>query len=167
MNNTSFSPRRHSVSQVFVFVLLGIFAVLSTFMVLLSAQMYRGVINHTEEHSARRILTSYVANVVRSNDAAGMVSVEKRGDIDVLVLGYDADGDKYETAIYCYEGSLCELFAQAEQEFEPSYGEVICEAQMFVPQIEKGLLSVTLTDASGEDAVISIALRSSQEAGNE
>jgi len=105
-----------------------------------------------------------VANVVRSNDAAGMVSVEKRGDIDVLVLGYDADGEKYETAIYCYEGTLCELFAGAEQEFEPAYGEKICGAQAFEPQIKDGLLSVKLTDAAGEEAVISIALRCSQEA---
>ena len=61
----TFVPRKHSISQVFVFVLLGIFAVMSTLMVLLSAQMYRGVVGKTEQNSSYRILTSYVSNAVR------------------------------------------------------------------------------------------------------
>ena len=163
----SFAPRRHSISQVFVFVLLGVFAVLSTFMVLLSAQLYRGIVDQTEESGAHRILTSYVANAVRGSDCAGGVSVDERSGVSMLVLGRDVDGERYETLIYCHDGKLRELFAAADQEFEPDYGEEICAAQHFEARISGGLLEMTMTDGAGSNAVIDIALRCSQEAGDE
>lgn len=157
----------HTISQVFVFVLLGVFAVLATMMVLLSAQLYRGIVDQTDQHSAERILSSYVANVVRSGDESGMVEIDTRDGIDMLVLGMDVDGERYETLIYCYEGTLRELFTSAEQEFEPDYGEIICNAQAFQPVMQNGLLEMSLTDDLGQQNTLYIALRCSQEAANE
>ena len=45
---------------VFVFVLLGLFAVMSTLMVLLGAQMYRNTVDKTTENNEGRVLTAYV-----------------------------------------------------------------------------------------------------------
>ena len=163
----SFASHRHSISQVFVFVLLGVFAVISTFMVLLSAQLYRDIVNQTELSGAHRILTSYVANAVRGNDCAGSVYTDERAGVPMLVLGREIDGEKYETLIYCHEGKLCELFSEAMQEFDPGYGEEICDAQAFEARISDGLLHIAMTDSAGCDAAIDIALRCSQEAGNE
>lgn len=163
----SFAPRRHTISQVFVFVLLGLFAVLSAFMVLLSAQLYRSVVDQTELSSAHRILTSYVANAVRGSDCADTVYTDKRGGIDVLVFDRFVEGEEYETLIYCHEGSLCELFTEASQEFDPGYGEEICGAQAFEARIDGGLLEIALTDSAGSNVTIDIALRCSQEAGDE
>ena len=155
--------RSHAISQAFVFLLLGVFAVFSTLMVLLSAQMYRGTVDQTDRHNAQRVLSSYVNNVVRSNDSADTISVQQRGGLDMLVFGWDIDGERYETMVYCYEGSLRELFVSAEQEFEPDYGEVICEAQKFTPALENNLLSVCLVDGAGTENTLHIALRCSQE----
>ena len=156
----SFTPRKHPVSQAFVFMLLGIFAVMSTLMVLLSAQLYRSVIDRTEQNTARRILTGYVSNAVRGSDADGGVYADNRGGTDVLALAMDVDGDVYETLIYCHEGVLYELFMEPGQEFDPEYGSVICEAQSFAARIEDGLLTAEMTDGDGRSARIDIALRS-------
>lgn len=163
----TFVPRRHPVAQLFVFVLLGIFAVMSTVMVLLSAQMYRGVIDRSEQNSAHRILTSYVSNAVRGRDEAGCVYTDRRGGEDVLVLATEADGEIYETLIYCHDGMLREIFAAAGQEFDPEYGEIICGAQSFEARIDGGLLTAEMTDGGGGSARIEIALRCSQEAADE
>ena len=164
---TNFEPRNHMISQVFVFVLLGVFAVLSTFMVLLSAQLYRGVVGHTEQTATHRILTSYVMNAVRANDATDAIYIDERNDIDMLVFNWDVEGELYETKVYCYDGMLRELFTKASQEFKPGYGEAICEADSFAAMIDNGLLKIDVTDGEGNEIDIDIALRCSQEANNE
>lgn len=159
--------QKHSISQVFVFLLLGVFAVFSTLMVLLGAQLYRGTVDQTEQHSEKRLLFSYINNAVRGNDAANLVSVDNRSGIDVLVFGFEADGELYETLVYCYEGSLRELFISAQQEFEPDYGEVICSAETFIPRLEDELLSIRIAGTSGQEEELHIALRCSQEESDE
>ena len=155
--------RDRSISQVFVFLLLGVFAVFSTLMVLLGAQLYRGTVDQTDQHSERRVLYNYVKNIVRGNDSVDIICIDNRMGIDMLVFAYDFDGETYETMVYCYEGELRDLFIDSEQEFEPEYGESICKAQSFVPELDDGLLTIRMTDAQGQAGEMHIALRCSQE----
>lgn len=157
----------HTISQAFVFLLLALFAVLSTIMVLFSAQLYRDCVAQTEASSQRRVLTSYLVNVVRGNDMADSVYTQNRDGTPVLVFDWKDGGDHYETLVYQHEGSLCELFQEANQPFDPGYGEEICPAQAFTPAIRDGLLEMDLTDANGQQSVIHLALRSGQEAAHE
>lgn len=151
--------RGQTVSGAFVFLLLGVFAVFSTLMVLLSAQFYRASVEQTRLHNEQRVLCSYLMNVVRAGDAAGAVTAGQRDGIDVLTLGMDEDGERYETHIYCYGGALRELFMDAEQPFEPEYGEVICRAQRFTPELgEGGLLTLRAQDGEGVEHVLHVAL---------
>lgn len=129
--NTKQLKHSHTISQAFVFLLLGVFAVFSTLMVLLGAQLYRGIVSETEQASTRRILRSYVTNAARGNDAADMIHVESMNGTDVLVFEWKDDEVKYQTMVYYYDGYLRELFTGVDQPFEPDYGEEICEAQAF------------------------------------
>lgn len=151
--------RGHVISGAFVFLLLGVFAVVSTLMVLLSAQFYRATVAQTRTNSGQRVLCSYLMNVVRGNDAVDEVRVTNIDGVDVLALGCDAGGVRYETYIYCHEGYLMELFASADREFEPGYGERICEAQRFAPSLgADGVLEMRATDGAGEEHVLHVAL---------
>lgn len=151
--------RGHVVSGAFVFLLLGVFAVFSTLMVLLSAQFYRATVAQTRAHNQQRVLCSYLMNVVRGNDAADAVRVEKIDGLDVLAFGCDVGDARYETRVYCYDGYLRELFTDAEREFEPGYGERICEAQSFAPSLgADGLLELRAADGAGEEHVLHVAL---------
>ena len=78
------TAREHSVSGAFVFLLLGVFAVFSTLLVLLSAQLYRGTVEQTQDHHDQRVLGSYLMNVVRGNDAADAVYVARMGETEAL-----------------------------------------------------------------------------------
>ena len=76
----------HSISGVFVFLLLGVFAVFATLLVLLGAQAYRNMTLRTAEHNEERILTSFVRHVVHGQDAADAISVQEIDGYTVLVV---------------------------------------------------------------------------------
>ena len=149
-----------ALSGAFVFLLLGVFAIVSTLMVLLSAQFYRATLAQTGMHNQQRVLCSYLMNVARGNDAAGAARVLNIDGLDVLAFGCDVGETRSETRIYCYDGYLRELFAAVDREFEPGYGEKICEARSFSPSlVAGGLLEMRAEDGAGEEYVLHVALR--------
>ena len=152
------AAREHSVSGAFVFLLLGVFAVFSTLLVLLSAQLYRVTVDQTREHNDQRVLGNYLLNVVRGNDAANAVRVQRFGEVDALCLDLHADGETYVTYVYCYNGALRELFASAQEPFDPEYGEIICPAQSFRPSQSGGLLRLDCVDGTGRERNLCAAL---------
>lgn len=152
-------PRGHAISGAFVFLLLGVFAVFSTLMVLLGAQFYRATVEQTAAHNERRVLDNYLMNIARGNDAADAVRVKRIGEIEVLAFGMEADGQRYETMVYCHDGYLRELFADAADPFEPDYGEKICPAQGFTPTLEDGLLTMRVVSGDGHEQELHVALR--------
>lgn len=152
--------RGHAVAGAFVFLLLGLFAVLSTMLVLLGAQAYRSLTAAAERHNTERILHAYVYNAALADDAAGALEIGQEGGLDVLRVVYDyGDGDVYVKRIYCCDGALRELFAAEEYVFEPEEGEAICPAESMKAEIDRGLLSVTLTGADGRTVLAQAALR--------
>ncbi len=150
---------RHEMQGIFVFVLLGMFAVMSTLLVLLGAQMYRGTVSHSEETGQVRVLTSYVRSMVRAQDQEGAVGIEQYGDRTVLALHEDLGTESYVTWLYEYEGNLYEQFTDSGREFSPASGTAICPAGSFEPVLEDGLLTIGMTDADGEDCTVRIRLR--------
>ena len=66
----------HAISGVFVFLLLGIFAVFSTVMVLMSAKAYKGMVDESALHNSVRVASSYIRTMLRGNDESGVLKVE-------------------------------------------------------------------------------------------
>ena len=149
----------HSIQGLFVFVLLGLFAVMSTLMVLLGALMYHGTVEKTNKNNETRVMSAYVRSMVRAEDAAGNVSVEKADGEDRLALYEDIDGEAYVTWLYLYDGHLCEQFTEADNAFSPEGGTTICPANSFAAEIENQLLTVKLTNANDEPCTVQVALR--------
>lgn len=149
----------HSMQGVFVFVLLGIFAVVSTLIVLLGAQMYRNTVDHADANNEDRVLAAYVRSMVRAEDADRAVTVESQNGITTLALREDLDGTPYVTWLYCYQDQLYEQFTSEGDDFEPEDGTAICPALGFEPRIESGLLTVKLTDGKGKASTVQVALR--------
>ena len=81
----------HAISGVFVFLLLGVFAVMSTVTVLIGANVYRRSGEITQAHDDERILSTYARSMARSMDASGGVYVE-------TVKGYEITGVSDEEA---------------------------------------------------------------------
>lgn len=151
---------RHQIQNVFIFLLLGLFAALSTLTVLLGAQTYQRIVRRSDAQSMDRILRAFVRGAAQAEDAAGSVFVEEIDGVRMLTLTSEIDGEEYTRRIYCYDGALRERFTSAGRTFDPELGETICAAQTFDPRIEGGLLTVYAAGADGEPCEVCVALRS-------
>ena len=108
----------HTVSGVFVFLLLGIFAVSATVMVLVGAQAYNGTAKRSTDHNGERLSSAYVRGRLREADENGSLSTA--ADDSSLKIYNDEDGTA--TVLYVYDGMLYEWYTlkSLAQKFDPS-----------------------------------------------
>ena len=149
----------HAIAGVFVFLLLGVFAVFSTMLVLFGAQAYRTTTERSAAHEADRTLYSYMLNTLRGDDYAGTVGLNSEDGIDMVTVAYDYGGDLFEKRVYCYDGYLREMLMSVGNEFVPEAGEQVCEASNFRAQMNGNLITIELTDADGELHTVETVLR--------
>ncbi len=134
----------HAISGVFVFLLLGIFVVLSTVMVLLGARAYKGSSDRLADHNAERVAAAYVRSMVRANDEAGVIRIEEVDAITALTMETAVEFDVYVTRVYVYDGMLREWYAESNLAFRPDQGDVVCKADEMRAEMNGGLLTVSL-----------------------
>ena len=164
MNDAANAEKQnHPIAGVFVFTLLGLFALFAAFIVLLSAQFYRGMVDEVHARENDRVLVNYVMNTVRGNDVADSVYVESIDGIDVLIFEWNSFGDGYQTMVYYHAESIREYFCERGAALRPDYGEVICSAQSFLPTLEGNMLTVEVTDSDGSVQTMYMALRCGRE----
>jgi hypothetical protein len=147
---------------VFVFVLLGLFAVMSTLMVLLGAQMYRNTVDRSTANNEDRVLSAYVRSMIRAEDTRDAMAVGEYDGVKTLAMREDLDGEPYVTWLYCYDGQMYEYFTSDDGTFNPESGTAICPAQRFEPSLENGLLTVDMINGKGEPETVRVALRCAQ-----
>ena len=155
----------HAISGVFVFLLLGIFAIFSTIMVVMGAKAYRGMVEKADVHNSIRVASSYIRTMLRSNDETGVLRVEDVNGIQTITMENDY-GDIYVTRIYLYDGQLREWFALAEIPFEPANGETVCSLDTMLAELKDGLLHVVVSE-HGTEMEIDYAPRTAEPAGGE
>ena len=153
------NPPSHAISGVFVFLVLGIFAVFSTVMVLFGARAYKNTADRAAEHNAYRIGMAYVRSMVRSDDEDQSVKAETVDGIPTIALRNVYDGDTYVTRLYVYDGKLREWFTEETEPFEPELGETVCDMDEMNAKVEGSLLKVSLRSRDTWTTV-DIALRS-------
>ena len=83
---------------------------------------------------------------------------------DCLTLREWNDGDvsEYVTCLYCYDGSLWELYTTADVEPKLTDGERVLELDGLDLSLEDGLLAAALTFQSGETETVTLSLRSGE-----
>ena len=153
----------HAISGVFVFLLLGIFAIFSTIMVVMGAKAYRGMVEKADVHNSIRVASSYIRTMLRSNDEAGVLRVEDVDGVQTITMENDY-GDIYVTRIYLYDGKLREWFALADIPFEPANGETVCSLDTMQAELKDGLLHVVVSE-HGTEMEIDYAPRTTEPAG--
>lgn len=152
-----------TIQNVFVLLLVALFAALSTLLVTLGAQVYRGTVERANANNQARILASVVRSAVRAEDGLSEIVVEEQEGLSVLSIVSDYDGEKYIRRLYCREGMLWESFTAAEYPFSAENGESICAAQSFAAQIDQGFLTVYLTDSEGRESTVQLQVRTAEE----
>ncbi len=149
----------HSMQGIFVFLLVGIFALMSTLLVLLGAQMYRGTVERTQYNNDRRVAGAYLRSMIRYQDTLDAVSVEEHDGIGTIALREEIDGDKYVTWLYAYEGQLWEQYSEEAFGFDHDLSTAICPIGSMEPSMEGQTIVVRFTDENGEEHIVRVALR--------
>lgn len=171
--------KEHAISGVFVFLLLGIFAIISVVMVLFGANAYKNSNERVEAHNAGRVLSSYVRAMARNWDSLNGIhtdkmdavrlkyeddsdepAVESLGTIDSVVLlrSDNEDGNPVVDLLYVYGGHLMERLQYQDEPFEPERGMEICPADEMSAEYTDGLMSLTIV-YGGEVTKVDIAPR--------
>lgn len=163
MNDQNLSS--HSITGAFVFLLLGLFAVMSSVLVLGGVRAYSRSAAKADRSNGYRILSSYARSRIRSLDEEDAVSVEMIDGVPVLTVMEVYDGDAYETCLYSIGGVLREWFSEAGNQFILGDGDEITDAILFEPRMEEnGLLTIRMQAAPDDDvSEISVALRCAEE----
>lgn len=143
--------RRSSINGLLLFLIYGMFALFSLFLVVIGAKVYREIVTTREENTAIRTAFSYVANKLRMNTGGfDGIYLEEREQISVLVLRGEKAAEGYETLIYYYDGALRECFTPTEQPFSPTAGEIIMKTgPVTIEQTEPGQLCLCITEPDG------------------
>lgn len=117
--------RAQSTGNLIWILLFFAFAACVVGALLQGAMIYNNVSGVVDEEFGVHTAASYVQSRVRASDAAGCVYVgEFDGQSALYCLEDSADGD-YATVIYCYDGSLRELYYERGLDFTADAGEVL------------------------------------------
>ena len=131
-----------TIQNVFVLLLLALFACLSTFLVTIGAQLYRNTVDSAEKNNTSRIMTAVVRSAIWAEDG-GNVIVEKMDDwgITALTVVEEYEDETNYKRLFAYEGSLLETYTDDELEFDPKYGEPLCDLKEFEPELNGNVLT--------------------------
>jgi len=152
----------HTISMLFTFTLVALFAIMMLLMVVISAQGYKKTIESGEHTAGFRTALGYVQGKVLSGAARDGMRVEHVDGVDVLFLQMITEYDElFETAIYCYDGMLMELgYLPDDLDFHLEYGNEMIEMDEFTAAIDReaGLLIITERSVNGKGQSLRIAL---------
>lgn len=136
-------------------VLCALFFLLAMGLTLLASGVYRGVAASSDQTYIQRTALSYLVNQLRRSDAADCVSITSFDGVDALRL----EEDGYVTLLYCYDGQLRELYAEAGLDFAPEDGVAVLPLDSMTAYAQDGLIHLTV-ESGGERWSASVALRS-------
>lgn len=149
-----------TIQNVFILLLLAVFAAMSTLLVTLGAQAYRSAVERADRDNQARILSAVVRSSLWAEDGLGQVQVKDYSGVKALEVINTYDGESYVKRLYCHDGSLWESFTSAAYEFDLEDGETLCQASGFDPSLDHGLLTVRLTGPDGAESTVKMCLRS-------
>lgn len=154
--------RQNHITTLAALALLAVFAVSILLALLAGAGAYRRLVDRDAESFSRRTAAQYLATKVRQNDGENGVAVEDFCGADCLTLKEwnGDDAGQYVTRLYCYDGSLWELYTTADGEPDLTDGERVLELDGLELSLEDGVLSAALTLKNGETETVILALRS-------
>ena len=145
------------IQNVFIFLLLAIFAVCAILLTAMSARVYRSTVEASHRNNAVRTAAAIIRGAAQGEDA-GIASVREEGGIPVLVFRNDYDGEIYDHRLYCAGGYLRESLTGAETPFEEEMGEPLVEMTRFEPRIQGNTLEALIETPEGDTETVAVWL---------
>lgn len=158
---------KHSISGLFIFLLIASYAVFSLLLVLIGVQVYRNVVQTAEQNGEMRTTIGYISGRLRAAD--GQISVrEDEGGFKVMRISNALGEEDYETRIYFAPneegegGALYEQVVDVTEPFDWEMGELIVEIGDFQMEQTGDVLNLTLLTKKGETSSMHLKLLPNQ-----
>lgn len=116
-----------SFNILFTMLLFLVFVLCALFTVLIGGKVYENISARMEDNYTGSVALGYVANKVRQGDQEGFVKVVMIEDTPVLELTQQFESGTYVTRIYHKDGSVRELFTDAQSDLTLADGLPIIE----------------------------------------
>ena len=167
------NKKRLSFDSLAPFFLFAVFTISVVAVLIGGAKIYRNQADADIFGYEKRTAALYISTRVRQNDLDGMCFVgdfykaQPSDEGNTLFLYEEIGGELYYTCIYCYNGYLYELFAEAGNDFSPADGEAIIEVDALRFKNDSGFICVEITYKDGTSRSLMLYPRSSQKAVNQ
>ena len=137
--------------------LVCVFAVCVLLTLSAGAGIYRDVSGVMEQQYTSRTALGYVTTKLHQSDARGAVSVTELEGLPALCVREELEGTAYVTYLYCWDGSIMELFCPESEMLASSEGERVVDAQSLHFTRRGDLLRIDcVTDGGAESAWVSL-----------
>lgn len=146
------------IQNVFVFLLLAVFAMSAIFLTALSAQVYRDTVEDSGRNNASRAAAAILRGAVQADDAGHAAVVEENGKT-VLRFTNSYDGEIYYHRLYEENGYLRESLTSEEWDSEEEMGEALMAVTAFEPVLENNLLRIRVATPEAGEQEVCIYLR--------
>ena len=134
--------KRHAIRTIWPILFFLLFAIVLIGLTYEGARGYEHMQESSQQRFTETTAMDYLKTKVREADGEGRVKIGTYLGQDALIL---KDGDGYETILYCYDGTLRELYKAEDTELSLSSGSEILALDSFtVEKYNEKALSFTV-----------------------
>lgn len=155
-----YTSSSHAIPTLFIFLLIGLFALTSLTLTLIGTRVYRHVSATASQTEDAQMALSYLCNKVHTADTRDGVAIGERDGHSVLLLYEAIEGETYETSVYAYQDAIWEQFVPVGNPFDPANGERLLDAaSLRFALLAPNLIEATLVLDNGETHTLRMALQ--------
>lgn len=116
------------------------------------AGIYKDVSAVMDEQFTSRTALGYVTAKLHQSDVSGAVSITRLDGVEALHISEEIDGAEYSTYVYCWDGSIMELFCPAGESLLPSDGERVADALELDFTAQGDMLRIDCVTSAGAES---------------
>lgn len=142
--------RNDAGKRLFPALVLGAFFLALLLALFSGATVYKNISDSTAKTNDARVGAGLVCNVIRANDAKGVVAVGEGPEGRSLVIRETLATGSYETRFYLYEGNVVQEYSLASNMYTPAKASVVTQSNTFDFTYSHGLLTVVTDQGTAE-----------------
>ena len=143
------------ITELLGLLVFGLFALCVASVLLMGSKTYQVLTQRANEASSHRVAVRYLAT--RFHQAPEVVLEDFCG-LQTLTIREEIHGKVYLTRVYCYEGTVRELFSGEKAQVTPADGEIVLEAEKLTFIQTGSLLTAEITYPDGNSQQVLLAL---------
>ena len=153
---------QHTIDLLFPIALFFVFSATALVVLLLSANIYQGIVTDSKSQFQQETSLSYITTKIRQNDEGGIhnIYIDQFDGYDALAIEHSYDDIPFITYIYKTDGELKEIFLQKGVSASAKSGTTIMEVEnLTMQEITDGVFKFSTTTADGcsNSVIISVS----------